>query len=96
VPILFNGSGSYDYDGSIVAYLWDFGDGSNATGVTPTHTYAQNGTYTVTLTVTNNEGATNTSTTTADIESDLIPPYTTGHSPAKDAIEVAKLRIRLS
>jgi PKD repeat protein len=90
VPILFNGSGSYDYDGSIVAYEWDFGDGSNATGATPTHTYAQNGTYNVTLTVTDNEGATNTSTTTADIESDLIPPYTTGYSPAKDAIEVAK------
>ena len=73
-----------------------FGDGNHATGATPTHTYAQNGTYTVTLTVTDNEGATNTSTTTADIESDTTPPYTTGHSPAKDAIGVAKLRIRLS
>ena len=91
VPLQFNGNGSYDPDGFIVAYLWAFGDGNNATGATPTHTYAQNGTYTVTLTVTDNEGATDTSTTTADIESDLIPPYTTGHSPAKDAIEVDKL-----
>jgi parallel beta-helix repeat protein len=90
VPLQFNGSGSYDPDGSIVSYLWDFGDGNNATEATPTHIYAQNGTYTVTLTVTDNEGATDTSTTTADIESDLIPPYTTGYSPAKDAIEVAK------
>ncbi len=39
VAILFNGSGSYDLDGFIVAYLWDFGDGNNATGATPTHTY---------------------------------------------------------
>jgi PKD repeat protein len=90
VPLQFNGSGSYDPDGSIVSYLWDFGDGNNATEATPTHIYAQNGTYNVTLTVTDNEGATDTSTTTADIESDLIPPYTTGYSPAKDAIEVAK------
>ena len=96
VPILFNVSGSYDPDGFIVAYEWVFGDGNTSSGLNPTHIYAQNGTYTVTLTVTDNEGATNTSTTTADIESDLIPPYTTGHSPAKDAIAVAKLRIRLS
>jgi hypothetical protein len=40
--------------------------------------------------VTDNEGETDTSITTADIEPDLIPPYTTGHSPEKDAIEVAK------
>ncbi|MEA3357297.1 MAG: LamG-like jellyroll fold domain-containing protein, partial [Patescibacteria group bacterium] len=65
VPILFTGSGSYDPDGSIVAYEWDFGDGDTATGVAPTHTYVQNGTYTVTLTVTDNEGTSNTSTTTA-------------------------------
>jgi PKD repeat protein len=67
VPIVYDGNGSYDPDGSIVAYEWDFGDGNTATGKTPTHTYAQNGTYTVALRVTDNDGATNTSTTTATI-----------------------------
>ena len=67
VPILFKGNGSYDPDGTIVSYLWTFGDGNNATGVTPTHTYTQNGIYTVTLTVTDNDGVTNTSATTATI-----------------------------
>jgi PKD repeat protein len=33
------------------SYVWGFGDANTATGVPPTHTYAQDGTYNVTLTV---------------------------------------------
>ena len=38
----FNGSSSSDPDpsDSIVSYAWDFGDGSNATGITVTHSYS--------------------------------------------------------
>jgi hypothetical protein len=82
VPITFDGSDSYDPDGSIVAYAWDFGDGNNITGVAPTHTYAQNGTYTVALTVTDNGGATNTSTTTATI-ADTEPVADFSASPTR-------------
>ena len=67
IPITFDGSGSYDPDGSIISYAWDFGDGNTTTGVSPTHIYAQNGTYTVTLAVTDDGGATDTNTTTATI-----------------------------
>ena len=56
--IQFDGSGSYDPDGSIVSYSWDFGDGSSGTGVSPTHSYSAPGTYTVELTVTDNYGLT--------------------------------------
>jgi len=56
--ITFNAGSSYDSDGSILSYLWDFGDGANATGVTTSHSYADDGMYTVTLTVTDNDGAT--------------------------------------
>ncbi len=56
--ITFNASESYDSDGYIVDYFWDFGDGSNATGVVVSHAYSYNGTYTVTLTVTDDDGAT--------------------------------------
>ena len=68
--ITFNGSSSYDPDGSITNYTWDFGDGSTGYGVSPTHIYNSAGIYTVTLTVTDNSNATNavdTNTTTATI-----------------------------
>ena len=58
--VSFDGTGSADPnpEGSIIAYDWDFGDGSVAQGAIVAHTYADNGEYTVTLVVTDNEGAT--------------------------------------
>jgi PKD repeat protein len=56
--VQFDGSASYDPDGTIVSYEWDFGDGSlQSTAANPTHIYYLSGIYTVSLTVTddNNE-----------------------------------------
>lgn len=58
--VTFNASASYDQDGGIVSYKWDFGDG-NITFVsfpTITHVYTFDGTFTVNLTVTDNDGLT--------------------------------------
>jgi len=54
----FDGSASYDPDGTVQAWAWNFGDTTTGTGKTTTHLYAADGTYDVTLTVTDNEGAT--------------------------------------
>jgi PKD repeat protein len=56
--VTFDASESYDPDGSIVIYSWDFGDGNTDSGVTVNHSYASSGTYTVTLTVKDDDGAT--------------------------------------
>ena len=65
--ISFDASASYDVDGTIVSYSWDFGDGTTGTGVSTQHAYSQDGTYTVTLTVTDNDGATDTASATKTV-----------------------------
>jgi N-acetylmuramoyl-L-alanine amidase/PKD repeat protein len=67
--ITFDGSGSSDPDGSIVEYIWDFGDGSTGSEIKPVHTYAKAGQYTVTLKVKDDKSALSAEvTTTAIIE----------------------------
>jgi len=53
---VFDASGSLDPEGNIVSYRWLFGDGTSATGATPSHTYATGGYYTVTLTIVDGQG----------------------------------------
>jgi PKD repeat protein len=65
--ITFNATESYDSDGVIISYFWDFGDGTNATGVIVSHAYASDGVYTVTLTVTDDDGALGTAEATKTV-----------------------------
>jgi PKD repeat protein len=58
----FFGNNSYDTDGNITKYAWDFGDGVTISqGTTAeTHTYSRPGTYRASLTVTDNLGDSST------------------------------------
>ncbi|HLA72999.1 MAG TPA: DNA/RNA non-specific endonuclease [Steroidobacteraceae bacterium] len=63
----YSAASSIDPNGSIASYLWDFGDGTTASGVSVTHTFAQDGTHVVSLLVTDNDGLTDTATFTVDV-----------------------------
>lgn len=54
----FDASGSYDADGSIVSYSWDFGDDTTGSGAVLSHTFPYQSNYLVTLSVTDNSGKT--------------------------------------
>jgi len=62
--VTFDASSSYDPDGKIMNYEWDFGDGNimNTTHEIINHSYSEAGNYEVTLTVTDDEGAKNSTT----------------------------------
>ncbi|MCA9838986.1 MAG: S8 family serine peptidase [Trueperaceae bacterium] len=65
LTVNFDAGTSSDPDGTIMAYLWDFGDGSTGQAGLISHTYSEAGTYTVRLTVT--DDANTTSSTRLDI-----------------------------
>lgn len=54
--ITFDGQESFDVEGDIVSFEWDFGDGQTGIGPTPTHSYEQLGVYETVLTVVDSAG----------------------------------------
>ena len=74
--VRFDASESFDPDGHIIKYAWDFqSDGTiDAQGVRVEHIFTQAGTFTVTLTVTDNDGETGTARKTITIGTRLRDP----------------------
>lgn len=63
--VIFDGLKSYDKDGVITNYLWDFGDGTKTSDGYAAHSYSRPGKYRAKLTVTDNS---NTSTSSSSDE----------------------------
>jgi len=63
----FDGSASYDPDGRVVGWNWDFGDGYTAEGPMVQHPFLTRGTFDVVLTVADQMGATSEATWTIRI-----------------------------
>jgi len=91
-PITFTAAGSSDADGNVLSYSWDFGDGTSGTGVSPSHTYADNGVYTARVTV--SDGIF-TSTATATVTVANVAPTLT-LDPAQPTVgpELSTIPIR--
>lgn len=70
--LFFNGSSSYDSDGEIIDYHWDFGDGVTGEGSSILHTFTASGDYPVTLTVEDDNNA--VSVTTINVRINNLPP----------------------
>lgn len=68
--VLFDGSDSFDFDGEVISYEWDFdGDGkTDATGVTAHTSFATAGSHAVTLTIADDTGNTDAITYTIDVK----------------------------
>jgi len=71
---LFYAEKSYDPDGAIVSYKWDFGDGSTAEGKETFHLYKEARTYIVTLIVKDDDDAQSTGRKEVDIYASNISP----------------------
>jgi len=79
IPVTFDATGSFDPDGSIVQYLWDFGDGTTGSGIRVQHAYKREGEYDVFLSVTDNSGWTSWTSSKVSVSAevpvtpDLVP-----------------------
>ena len=65
--IQFDGSRSSDQDGDTLSFAWDFGDGTTATDMMPTHTYSAAGNFVVELVVEDGQGGRASDVTSAAI-----------------------------
>jgi PKD repeat protein len=72
---------STDPEGGVLAYLWNFGDGSISTARNPIHDYDTPEAVLVTLLVTDDEGGTNTATKTIVIFPTIRPVADFSHEP---------------
>ena len=82
VPIIFSSKGSYDPDGSIQSYLWEFSDGRQVNTASPSIIFNETGDYKVTLTITDNEGEVSSDVATIKIQTPPnIPPVASCNGP---------------
>jgi parallel beta-helix repeat protein len=81
LSVSFNGSASSDPDGDTLEYDWNFGDGSNYSGIQAVHVYSNVGEYTATLTVNDGRGGISTASTVITVQDEIPTERTFYVSP---------------
>ena len=72
LTVSFSSVGSYDPDGTIASYDWDFGDGTTSKLANPSHTYTAVGTYAASLVVVDNTGLSGSTTVLVTVQSNNV------------------------
>jgi len=80
LSVSFTANGSYDPDGEITVWEWDFGEGAGLEDYTATdgeaeHIYTTEGTFTATLRVTDDDGSTREDTINIQVEDCGMPSF---------------------
>jgi hypothetical protein len=72
--VTFDASRSYGYEGEIINYYWEFGDGSNDTGIKTSKTFSELGRYILSLTVKDVKNSKSSDNTYVWIQESNDPP----------------------
>ncbi len=84
--VVFSSNGSYDADGTISSFNWDFGDGSaQSTEASPTHTYSAVGTYVASLVVFDDGGLSSSATVTINVSAESVKVFVGAIAMSKSA-----------
>ena len=94
--VTFYGTSSYDSDGDIFSYDWDFGDGASQSDAQVTHTYDQPGMYTATLTVTDDLGAIDTDSVSIEVVADPTRQVYVSEIQATPLVDETGTTVRVS
>lgn len=74
LAVNFSSAGSYDPDGTITTYSWNFGDGGSSNLANPAYTYNAPGVYQAVLAVTDNDNLTSSTSVTITVTSPPAAP----------------------
>jgi len=85
------GDGSTDADGQVVAWAWDFGDGTGSDAQSPQHSYSHSGIYTVALVVKDDDGNTSPVATQEIVVANAAPTAVFKVTPADPRVAVSTL-----
>jgi len=85
--VQFNASSSFDPDGSVVSYSWNFDDGGTEIGSLVWHRFLAGGSYNVTLTVVDDDGASSSTSSIVQVgATNAAPNAAFVFSPTSPAI----------
>jgi PKD repeat protein len=70
----------------VTSYLWDFGDGNTSSQVSPTHVYADTGTYVISLLATTVDGCSDTSAVPLTVRVTTPPTAVFTLNPSRDCV----------